>query len=112
MRKPVLLVAGVAAALLLAAGVWWVFGGGQPSRPPELSGRVEAVRRSGRGVSSFLVRSARPDLPGWRSAGPGRAGGGEVLCWVNAPDAAKVRRRGGGGTGEVEVGQAVSAWCS
>jgi hypothetical protein len=80
---------------------------GQPPRPPELFGTIEAVHP---GVK-LLVRSARPNTPGWDSPQNEYHRRYDLPCWVLLRAGTSVHRRGGEPV-EVVVGQTVSAWCS
>ena len=111
MQRKRLVAIGFVAVLPLAVGAWWAVRRSEPSRPPELFGKVEAVRNSERGGTSFLIRSTQPNRPGWESEQNAWHRQYGRLCWVTARDSAPIRQREGG-RGEVAVGQMVSAWCS
>jgi hypothetical protein len=111
MRRKSLAVVAVVAVLLLAIGVWCAIRRSEPTRPPELFGKVEAVRHSERGGTSFLVRSTEPNLSGWDSEQNAHHRAIDMPCWVSVRNGVQVRHRAGG-PAEVAVGQTVSAWCS
>ena len=55
---------------------------GQPARPPELFGRVEAVRHSEQHGTAFLVRSTKPNSAGWDSEQNVHHRTIDMPCWV------------------------------
>jgi hypothetical protein len=84
---------------------------GQPLRPPELFGKVEAVRHLEKHGTNILIRSTKPNLAGWDSAQNAYHRSIDMPCWV-AIHAGEPGSRRGGGAADLAVGQTVSAWCS
>jgi hypothetical protein len=126
MRRNRVIASVVVAALLMAFGAWWGIRppelvrppgppplaapagvASEPLRPPELFGTIEAVHP---GVK-FLVRSTRPNTPGWDSPQNEHHRKYDLKCWVLVREGLAIRRRDSGRV-EVAVGQTVSAWCS
>jgi hypothetical protein len=106
------LVAAIVVLLpLLAIGTWWVYCRSEPLRPPELFGKVQAIRPADRGVVSFLVRSTQPNRPGWDSEQNAHHRKTDLRCWVRIRSTVLFPRREGG-SGPLAVGDTVSVWCS